>query len=137
MKEIVWWLKDSKKVRDSNIVKAVVGSIKCDAMSHESLRNISNNKYEFAESLTAKGVPDSICDLRCLKSTWQPRSGVVQWIIDQRREVCFLIHDFELHFELLSLIESESIFCGEYSFSCPAYRRSGGTVYHPRKQSAY
>ena len=29
--EIIWWLKDSKKERDSNIIKAVVGLIKYDA----------------------------------------------------------------------------------------------------------
>jgi len=31
IKEKVWWLKDSKKERDSNIIKAVVGLIKYDA----------------------------------------------------------------------------------------------------------
>jgi len=60
---VIWWLKDSKKERDSNIMKAVVGLIKYDGITQEKIQNISENKKEFAERFSAKGVPDAICDL--------------------------------------------------------------------------
>ena len=37
VQEAIWWLKDSRKERDSNIMKAVVGLIKYDAITQEKL----------------------------------------------------------------------------------------------------
>ena len=57
-------MKDSRKERDSNIMKAVVGLIKYDAITQEKLLNVGRGDYDkFTEKMSAKGVPDAICDL--------------------------------------------------------------------------
>jgi len=49
---VIWWLKDSKKERDSNIMKAVVGLIKYDAIPLEKLQNVGRGDYDkFTEKL--------------------------------------------------------------------------------------
>jgi len=64
VQELVWQLKNSKKKRDSNIIKSTVGLIHSDAISKEDLQNIGRGDYEsFKKDLSAKGVPDAICDL--------------------------------------------------------------------------
>ena len=61
---MIWWLKDSKKERDSNIMKAVVGLIKYDAITLEKLQNVGRGDYDkFTEKLSAEGIPKAICDL--------------------------------------------------------------------------
>jgi len=64
LKEVAWWLKDSMKKKDSNAVKTVVGLIKYDAITKEDLQNVGRGDYVvFEKDLSAKGVPDAICDL--------------------------------------------------------------------------
>ena len=64
VQEVIWWLKDSKKERDSNIMKAVVGLIKYDAITQEKLQNVGRGDYEsFKKDLSAEGIPKAICDL--------------------------------------------------------------------------
>jgi len=94
VQELVWQLKNSKKKRDSNIIKSTVGLIHSDAISKEDLQNIGRGDYEsFKKDLSAKGVPDAICDLLLEKyvvvATAMEAIGKyaflkeVKWLIDE------------------------------------------------------
>ena len=48
---------------EEDVIDALCGLIKYKVKKLEHLQNISDNKKEFAERLSAKGVPDAICDL--------------------------------------------------------------------------
>lgn len=54
---------DSEEVEVSSIVKTAVGLIECDVITHEMIQNISGNKKEFTDILSAEGIPETICDL--------------------------------------------------------------------------
>jgi len=86
IQEVTWWLKDSKKERDSNIMKAVVGLIKYDAITLEKLQNISDDKKEFKKDLSAEGIPKAICDLLFEKYVaTKKRSGIGESDGDRKR----------------------------------------------------
>jgi len=66
MKVLVDFL-GKKEKPEKSVVKAVLGLLKYEIQTQEELKNVSgtrpSDKKEFRDTLTAKGVPDAICDL--------------------------------------------------------------------------
>ena len=63
LEEVGNYLLKEKGEDEEDVIDALCGLIKYKVKKLEHLQNISDSKKEFRDALTAKGVPDAICDL--------------------------------------------------------------------------
>jgi len=55
--------KEMPSLKKQEVFFGLFGLIKYPAFTHEMIQNISDNKKEFRDTLTAEGVQKAICDL--------------------------------------------------------------------------
>jgi len=63
IEEVANHLAKEKGEDEEDLINVLCGLIKYKVKKLEHLQNISDNKKKFRDTLTAKGVPDAICDL--------------------------------------------------------------------------
>jgi len=63
LEEVGTYLRDDEERDEEDIGAALCGLINCKVKKLKDLQNISDYKKEFRDTLTAKGVPDAICDM--------------------------------------------------------------------------
>jgi hypothetical protein len=63
VKKVALWLLDEKEEDGDDVAAAVTGLIVYGATTEEKLQKVADSKEKFREALSAKGVPEAICDL--------------------------------------------------------------------------